>query len=41
MTSLTTKGSVTKIVARTIPGVEKITWIPLSTSQVPNHPSCP
>ena len=41
ITSRTTKGSVTKIVARTIPGVEKMIWIPFSVSQLPNQPSWP
>ena len=40
-TSRTTNGSETKIVARIIPGTEKITWIPCSVSQPPNQPSLP
>ena len=40
-TSRTTNGRDTKIVARIIPGYEKITWIPCSVSQPPNHPSLP
>src|SRR3712207_8635048 len=32
-TSRTTNGSETNIVASTMPGVEKITWMPLSASQ--------
>ena len=40
-TSRTTKGSETKIVASTIPGVEKITRMPCSASQPPNQPSRP
>ncbi len=40
-TSRTTNGSETKIVARTIPGVEKITRMPLSISHSPNQPLRP
>ena len=40
-TSRTTNGSETKIVARIIPGVEKITWMPWSVSQSPNQPLRP
>ena len=38
ITSRTTNGSETKTVARIIPGVEKMTWIPWSSSQEPNQP---
>ena len=41
ITSRTTNGSVTKIVASTIPGVEKMISIPFSVSQPPNQPSWP
>ena len=39
VTSRTTNGSETKIVASTIPGTEKITRIPCSSSHGPNQPS--
>ena len=41
MTSRTTNGSVTKMVASTMPGVEKMTWKPLAASKLPNQPSLP
>ena len=37
ITSRTTKGSETKIVARTIPGTEKMIWTPWSMNQPPNQ----
>ena len=40
-TSLTTNGSDTKIVASTIPGIEKMTRTPLSRNQPPTQPFCP
>ena len=40
-TSRATKGRETKITAITIPGVEKMTWIPASASGCPNQPSWP
>ena len=40
-TSRTTKGSETKIVARTIPGSAKITWIPFAFSHPPSQPVRP
>ena len=39
-TSRTTNGSVTKIVASTIPGSEKITWMPCS-ARPPSQPPVP
>ena len=39
ITSRTTKGSETNIVARIMPGVEKIIWMPCSASQSPIQPS--
>ena len=41
MTSRATNGSETKIVAITIDGSAKSTWIPWSESQPPNQPSRP
>jgi hypothetical protein len=38
ITSRTTNGSETKIVASTMPGVEKTTRMPFSVSQSPNQP---
>src|SRR5205085_758346 len=40
-TSRTTNGSETKIVASTIPGSEKITWMPASASAPPSQPLTP
>src|SRR5215207_6823026 len=37
-TSRTTNGTVTKIVASTIPGSAKMIWNPFALSQSPNHP---
>src|SRR2546423_2325641 len=41
MTSRATNGSETKIVAMTIDGSEKSTWIPWRSNQPPNQPSLP
>ena len=41
ITSRTTNGSETKIVASTIPGVEKMIWMPASSSGPPKNPSSP
>ena len=40
-TSRTTNGSETKIVASTIPGSEKMTWMPCSVQPRPNQPVRP
>jgi len=40
-TSRTTNGNETKIVASTIPGVEKMIWMPFSASHVPSQPLLP
>ena len=36
-----TNGKVTKIVASTIPGTEKITWMPASAKAPPSQPLTP
>ena len=40
-TSRTTNGSETKIVASTMPGTAKMTWMPWSASHEPSQPSLP
>ena len=40
-TSRATNGSETKIVASTMPGTEKMIWMPWSVSHGPNQPSRP
>ncbi len=39
--SRTTNGSETTAVAITMPGTEKMTWMPCSASQSPNQPVLP